>query len=134
MLYCLCQFLRYVEEELLGGGGCDTINGKVVSEEVRKTVQISGERLDTRKEGKEKQRVVFAFKRGPEDKKNEKENREDFSREVTYNLEKFWTSEAVEKGNQGNQRQLKNEGNRDFDSLIRAYKPIILYHPVIKVI
>jgi hypothetical protein len=75
--------------------------------------------VDRRKERKEKQCVVFAFKRGTEDNKSEEENGEDFSRKVTYSLKKFWTSKAVEKGNQ---RQLENKterGNCDFDLVIR---------------
>jgi hypothetical protein len=47
----------------------------------------------------------------PEDKKNEEENGEDFSREVTYGLMKFWTSEAVE---MWNKRQWRNEATAIF--------------------
>jgi hypothetical protein len=60
--------------------------GEKVSEEISKTVEISSERLDARKERKEKQCVVFTFKRGPKDKKNEDENSEAITWEVTYNL------------------------------------------------
>ncbi len=67
------------------------------SEVVNEGVGKSSERSNVRKKKEIIQCIVFAFKQGLEDKKSNKENGKDFSREVTYNLEMFWASEAVEK-------------------------------------